>query len=65
MMKYQFFRNTGVQFFGDSSKEFKLETNQDLVTDGINGSSDLSFSSRMFRGECFCCNNEEIWSVSL
>ena len=50
-MKYQFFKNTGVQFFGDSSKEIKLEPNQIPVPDGMNGSSDLSFSSRMFRGE--------------
>lgn len=50
-MKYQFFKDTGIQFFGDSTKDVKIELKKDVIEDGINGETNLSYSNRLLSGE--------------
>ena len=50
-MKYQFFKDTGIQFFGDPSIPTKIELNKDKVVDASNGKTNLEFSHRLLSGE--------------
>ena len=50
-MKYQFFKDTGIQFFGDPSIPTKIELNEDEVVDASNGKTNLQFSHRLLSGE--------------
>ena len=50
-MKYQFFKDTGIQFFGDPTIPTEIELNKDEVVDASNGKTNLQFSHRLLNGE--------------